>query len=375
MKNYDITVVGNGLISKLIVVALSNHSFNICRISAKSFHNKQNQIYSIREDSFSYFKHLKLFKVNSFYDIEKMLLFFGRANEFVLESYIDSQKILRIIDQDTLEKSLDRIIEKKEIDFYHYDDIEIISDKEIKAHQGNQSIDIYSKLFLISDGKKSIVRKKLFGKNQEIKFNQKAITATFYAKNVKPVAYQWFKKSGILALIPKSKNEVSMVLSYPKKNNITNAELYLNDFFKTELNLVCGNQDFKDIQFNSFELSYTKPIFLKNNFVFFGDSCQAIHPLAGQGLNLGIKDVSVFSELIKEKTLQNINLKKLMYDYRRNRIFERVFFHKLTHSIAYLNFENNILFEKLSSVFLKVFAQSNYLKQKVINIANGGKHY
>ena len=39
---------------------------------------------------------------------------------------------MRIIDQDTLEKSLDKIIEKKEIDFYHYDDIEIISDNEIK---------------------------------------------------------------------------------------------------------------------------------------------------------------------------------------------------------------------------------------------------
>ena len=72
--------------------------------------------------------------------------------------------------------------------------------------------------------------------------------------------------------------------------------------------MVCGNQDFKDIQFNNFELSYTKPIFLKTIF-FFGDSCQAIHPLAGQGLNLGIKDVSFFSELIKEKSLQNINLK------------------------------------------------------------------
>ena len=375
MKNYDITVVGNGLISKLIVVALSNHSFNICRISDKSSHNKQNQIYSIREDSFNYLRHLKLFKVNSFYDIEKMNLFFGGVNKFVLESYIDSQKILRIIDKDSLEKSLDRIIEKKQIDFHHYDDIEVISDNVLKVHQGAQSIDIYSKLFLVSDGKKSIVRKKLFGKNQEIKFNQKAITATFYVKNLQPVAYQWFKNSGILALIPISKNEVSMVLSYPKKNKITNAGLYLNNFFKKELNLVCGNQDFKDIQFNSFELSYTKPIFLKNNFAFFGDSCQAIHPLAGQGLNLGIKDVSVFSKLIKEKTLQNINLKKLMYDYRRNRIFERVFFHKLTYSIAYLNFENNTLFEKLSSIFLKVFAQSNYLKQKVINIANGGKHY
>ena len=88
---------------------------------------------------------------------------------------------------------------------------------------------------MVSDGKKSIVRKKLFGKNQEIKFNQKAITATFYAKNVKPVAYQWFKSSGILALIPISKNEVSMVLSYPKKNHITNAGIYFNSFFKRNL--------------------------------------------------------------------------------------------------------------------------------------------
>ena len=189
-----------------------------------------------------------------------MSLFFGDAKEFVLENYVDSQRILRIIDKDTLEKSLDKIIEKKEIDFYHFDDIEIISDNELKAH-GNQHINIYSKFFLISDGKKSIVRKKLYQKNQEIKFNQKAITGTFYSKNVKPIAYQWFKSSGILALIPISKNEVSMVLSYPGKSHIGDPRLYLNHFFKRELASVCGDQDFKDIQFNSFDLSYTKPIF------------------------------------------------------------------------------------------------------------------
>jgi 2-octaprenyl-6-methoxyphenol hydroxylase len=372
MKNYDITVVGNGLISKLIVVALSNLSFKICRVSSKSVQNTQNQIYSIREDSYSYLRYLNLFQSNQFHDIDKMSLFFGDANEFVLENYIDSQKILRIIDKNALEKSLEKIIEKKKIDLHHFDDIEIISDNKIKVYEGNQFIDIHSKIFLVSDGKKSIVRKKLFKKNHEIKFNQKAVTATFYSKNVKPIAYQWFKKSGILALIPISKNEVSMVLSCSKKNHISNPGLYLNSFFKKELSSVCGEQDLKNILFNSFDLSYTKPIFFKDSFVFFGDSCQAIHPLAGQGLNLGIKDVSVFFELIKEKSSRNINFKKLMYDYRRNRIFERVFFHKLTYLIAFLNFENNLLFEKFSSSILKILIQSNYLKQKVINIANGG---
>ena len=163
-----------------------------------------------------------------------------------------------------------------------------------------------------------------------------------------------------------------MVLSCVQKNHIINPGIFLNSFFKTELTTVCGNQNLKNIDFKSFDLSYTKPIFFKNNFVFLGDSCQAIHPLAGQGLNLGIKDVSVFYELIKEKTSLNISLKKLMYDYRRNRIFERNFFHKFTYSIAFLNFKNNLLFERFSSIFLKILKNSKYLKKKIINVANGG---
>jgi len=372
MKNYDITVFGNGLISKLIVVALSNLRIKICRVLAKPSYSPNNQIYSIREDSFIFLNELNLLKSDLFYDIEKMSLFFGGAKEFTLENHIDCQKILRVIDKDTLDKSVDKTIEKKGIDTYYFDDFDIISNNILKVHNDNKNIDIYAKLFLVSDGKKSIVRKKLFGKDHEIKFNQKAITGTFDVKNVKPIAYQWFKNSGILALIPISNNKVSMVLSYAQKNHIINSGIFLKSFFKTEITKVCGDQNLNNIDFKSFDLSYTKPIFFKNKFVFLGDSCQAIHPLAGQGLNLGIKDVSVFYELIKEKKSLNISLKKLMYDYRRNRIFERIFFHKLTDSIAFLNFKNNLLFERFSSIFLKILKHSNYLKQKVINVANGG---
>ena len=75
MKNYDITIIGNGLISKLIVVATSNLNFKVCRVLAKSFRNTQNQIYSIREDSYNYLSSVNLFRGNPFFDIEKMSLF------------------------------------------------------------------------------------------------------------------------------------------------------------------------------------------------------------------------------------------------------------------------------------------------------------
>ena len=58
--------------------------------------------------------------------------------------------------------------------------------------------------------------------------------------------------------------------SYPiQKNHIGNPRLYLNHFFKRELASVCGDQDFKDIDFNSFDLTYTKPIFLKIALFFW----------------------------------------------------------------------------------------------------------
>ena len=30
--------------------------------------------------------------------------------------------------------------------------------------------------------------------------------------------------------------------------------------------------------------------YFKKNIVLIGDACQAIHPIAGQGLNLGLRD-------------------------------------------------------------------------------------
>ena len=92
---------------------------------------------------------------------------------------------MRVIDKNTLEKSLDKKVEEQDIDFYHYDDIEIITENKLKVKNGNQFTIIFSKLFLVSDGKKSIVKNKMLEKNQEIKFNQKAVTANILCKKCK----------------------------------------------------------------------------------------------------------------------------------------------------------------------------------------------
>ena len=65
------------------------------------------------------------------------------------------------------------------------------------------------------------------------------------------------------------------------------------------------NQHFGKIEDISRPIIYNLNVFycykyFKNRVVLIGDACQAIHPIAGQGLNLGIRDALVLAEILEE---------------------------------------------------------------------------
>ena len=58
-------------------------------------------------------------------------------------------------------------------------------------------------------------------------------------------------------------------------------------------------------------LNFSKPVtynlnvfycynYFKNRIILIGDACQAIHPIAGQGLNLGIRDAYILANTLEE---------------------------------------------------------------------------
>ena len=111
-------------------------------------------------------------------------------------------------------------------------------------------------------------------------------------------AVQIFTEFGPIAFLPISKTETSVVCSLDIKNRkFSDAEV---------INLINKNNPKYKIR-NIFRLTSFKLTssnlrnYYHNNILAFGDLLHKVHPLAGQGFNMTIRDIKILSEIIQSK--------------------------------------------------------------------------
>ena len=162
--------------------------------------------------------------------------------------------------------------------------------------------------------------KKYFNKKIEKKYNSFAYTTTIKHKNIlNDTAIQIFTRGGPLAFLPISSNETSIVYSahnslIKKKENIK--ELIMTYNFKYEI----YNID----KINSFELkSLNLRSYYHKNILAFGDLLHRVHPLAGQGFNMTIRDIRTLIKIISNRQELGLPL-----DSSINEEFEKNLRHK-----------------------------------------------
>ncbi len=141
------------------------------------------------------------------------------------------------------------------------------------------------------------ITKKYFAKKIQKKYNSFAYTTTLkHQKIFNKIAVQIFTKNGPLAFLPISDNETSVVYSinnYPKSKEEIN-DLIENYNFKYNLK--------KINKISSFELKgLSLRSYFHKNILAFGDLLHKIHPLAGQGFNMTIRDIKILNNIIQKK--------------------------------------------------------------------------
>lgn len=183
-------------------------------------------------------------------------------------------------------------------------------------------------LLIAADGANSWVRQQLNFVYQHKPYAQKAIVANFKVEHAHDgVARQWFRQqeSGldILAWLPMPDQHISIVWSLP--SDVAGGFMQLSNEQLTAQVAQAGQFSLGEMQMvtppASFPLSVsgvTNPV--DHCVLLFGDAFHRIHPLAGQGVNLGFRDVAQWQQLLQAKhTYQTLNDPQLCKQFVRQR--------------------------------------------------------
>jgi 2-polyprenyl-6-methoxyphenol hydroxylase-like FAD-dependent oxidoreductase len=210
-------------------------------------------------------------------------------------------------------------------------------------------------------------------------YPQKAIAARLSSDRPHlGVARQWFKNGEVLALLPISGvggNSVALVWSVSAARADSLQELSGEDF-SAAVQADCGLQPGR-LQLTSERSSWPLALSRADRWVgpgwaLAGDAAHTVHPLAGQGLNLGLADVRELAEVIaKREYWRGLGDERLLRRYERSRKADVAAMGAVTDQLQSLFAQTDSRWDALRQWGMKGFANSGPLKTWVVRQATG----
>ncbi len=203
---------------------------------------------------------------------------------------------------------------------------------------------IEAKLMVAADGAVSSCCEKIGLPLQEHDFEQVAVIANIVASEKhEGRAFERFTSHGPVALLPMTDNRLSLVWCLPPEE-ATKVMEYNDERFLAELQSAFGWRLGKLMKAGTrsaypLVLRYREQN-ISHRFAIVGNAAQSLHPIAGQGFNLGIRDVaSLAEEMIKAEDVGSYNS---LSQFKQRRENDRKATITLTSSLVHL-FSNDWL--------------------------------
>ncbi|GAA6183842.1 FAD-dependent oxidoreductase [Aliiglaciecola sp. NS0011-25] len=226
-----------------------------------------------------------------------------------------------------------------------------------------------------ADGANSQVRSSLNIGQQGWQYKQHAMGINIKLADAKQqdITWQKFKPSGPLAFLPLYDGFASLVwydsadkIAELKRLNLSNLKTQIMANFPKKLG------DFEILQSASFPLTRMHANqYCKGNSVLIGDAAHTINPLAGQGVNLGFRDVSALLECLSNWDKQATSVQPLLKQYENKRKSSNLLMMSTMDAI-YAAFSNdNLPLKLLRNLGLSLADNAGPIKKQVMKVALG----
>lgn len=351
MIEFDIIIVGAGLVGASLACALKNQALKIALIdksplNSKPLHNFDARALALSLPSIECLQILGVWPkiCESASVIKKVHVskqgHFGVTKICALEHQLPA--LGYVVNADDLNNALNQVVETlPHVTLFRPEEIV----KAEKIDQGwtiqlsNQK-KLQTKLLVAAEGSESPLRKQQGIEVKVQDYQQTAIVANIALNQAnQAVAYERFLENGSIAMLPFGQNCVKCVWVIPSKQlktleiqsdkalleNIQREFGYRLGFF-TQV----GKRVFYPLKNICAETLYS------DRFVLIGNAANTLHPIAAQGFNLGLRDAATLAEILvqAQNANQDIGSVEVLKNYADRRIDDHQATRYFTDSLA-----------------------------------------
>jgi len=347
-KYYDIVIVGAALVGASAAVTLAKQGFKVALVDRKSplvaLANAEwdSRIYAISPGNADWLKDLGVWQrmdAERVTPIAEMQIWgdaIAEALNFNAEDTF-ANNLGYILESSALEQALWDELQTLDVDISIGDEATLFEANEQGASlQLSDGRQLKAKLMIAADGGNSWLREQAGLTQQKTVYEHVGVVANFEVELPhQHIARQWFVDDGVMAWLPSAGNRISMVFSTKHSQNL----MALSPTELAEQVAQAGGNVLGKMHCITpavaFPLVKQKAsALISNRLVLTGDAAHQVHPMAGQGVNLGFRDVVELAQVLAERNpLADIGDRFLLRRYERARKADVIAIQGLTHAL------------------------------------------
>lgn len=335
-QKYNIIIIGGGMIGLSLAALLAKHHFTIAIVESKEptldwpKAQMTARVSAIHLSSKKLLQYLNLWQhinPNTYAPLKKMTVWDYAGAQLQFDSAeVNANEMGYIIENRVITKALwEHLKNNTDVDCFEPNTPESLSiENNLAVLTLNNKSQLQADVIVGADGANSWVRQQMPVTLNERPYFHKAITAVI--KTEKPhqnCAYQKFLETGPVALLPLAKPNYS-ALVWSANHEFSD---HLMSLSKEDFNQLLTNaQDHKlgKISTCSDRAEFTLTMrhakeYVSQHCALIGDAAHTIHPLAGQGANLGFMDAACLAQTLidAKKTGKSLGDKQTLRRYTR----------------------------------------------------------